>query len=451
MRAQESQEDSCGPGPVANLSLGRLSQRFQDPGTEKRYHDWRVATALPFAQVGFIGSAPSWAAFLLAVYLLNPERFPVAAPAIASWIASLIALAALTLWPKARPVIMPLSALANSLAGFLVAWLLHEVVTDTLDASIRAGVMTGGVLIVMYFGFAIFRIPPLLAVAGITPYVLVSLSYLLGDFRAGHLSLTGAGAFTAIQIIAYSGGLLVCFTIEKVTRRTFIKDQIIEEQQRELAKSRDTIRRYVPPAVAQKIILGETSSVEKPLRRRVTILFCDIVGFTEIADRVEPEIMTQVLSDYLSAMADLVDEHGGTLNEFAGDGLMALFGAPDECAFADQGRNSVRAAMAMQARMPELNQSWRALGLECDLRVRIGINTGTVSVGSYGSSGRMTYTAVGLQTNIAARIEAAATPGSIWISDATYQLIQQEFAFEPQGEVLCRGVHDPVKVYSAIG
>lgn len=434
----------------AEASVRLYGLRFGDPQTERRYYEWRVATAMPFAQIGYIGSAPSWVAFLVAVALLSPASLPIAGPAIAGWVLFLLLLAALTLWGAARQWVMPLAAFANGLAGFLVAWLLHEVVATSMDMEVRAGVMSGGVLIVMYFGFAIFRIPPWLAMLGVTPYLLFSLSYLYGDAQIGNLEPVVAGMFAAIQLVAYFGGVLVSVVIEMVTRRAFIKDQIIQLQQQELSKSRDAIRRYVPPSVAERIINGDPRSIEVPARRRVTMLFCDIVGFTDIADRVEPEVMTQVLGDYLFAMSDLIDRHGGTLNEFAGDGLMALFGAPDEAPAPKQAQSSIKAALAMQAKVPELNESWRVLGLGADLRVRIGINTGMVSVGSYGSSGRMTYTAVGMQTNIASRIERAAEPGGIWVSDATYQLARDEFPFKPRGEVECKGVHYPVKVFEVL-
>lgn len=450
MGSKSSQSESSASHHAEIAPVRLFCLRFEDPQTERQYGEWRVATATPFAQIGYIGSAPSWVAFLVAVYLLSPASLPVAGPAIAGWVLLLLLITALTVWGPTRRWVMPLAAFANGLAGFMVAWLLYEVVTTSIPIPVRAGVMTGGVLVVMYFGFAIFRIPPWLAMLGVTPYLLFSLSYLYGDYRAGHLDVVVAGMFSAILLIAYSGGVIVSVVIEMVTRRAFIKDQIIQFQQLELSKSRDAIRRYVPPSVAEHIINGNVQSIEVPLRRRVTMLFCDIVGFTDIADRVEPEVMTQVLGDYLSTMSDLVDQHGGTLNEFAGDGLMALFGAPDESPAPKQAQFSIKAALAMQAKMPELNESWRVLGLGTDLRVRIGINTGMVSVGSYGSRGRMTYTAVGIHTNIASRIQAAAEPGSIWISDATYQLVREEFDFKPRGELDCKGVHYSVKVFEAL-
>lgn len=430
------------------LTRERFGLHFRDAVREAEYRRWRIATAMPFAQMGFLGSAPSWFAFLIAVWLLNPASLPVAGPAIAGWVLLLVVLTAATLWKPAQPWIAPLAAFANGLAGILVAWLLYEITMAEQPLLSRAGVMTGGVLIVMYFGFAIFRIPPTMAMAGVTPYLGFSLLYLYTDAEAGHLDGVAAGALSAILLIAYAGGLFVCITIEWVTRRSFVKDQIIRRQQDELELTRDTIRRYVPQAVAELIIRGDAARVEVPVRRRVTILFCDIAGFTTLAERLEPEVTTQVLSDYLRAMAELVEAHGGTLNEFAGDGFMALFGAPDELEPEEQARRSLTAALAIQCRMAELSAGWQACGIPTPLRVRIGINSGMVSVGSYGSPGRMTYTAVGLVTNVASRLQDAAVPGEVLLSASTHRLARDIADCTPRGTIDCKGLQEPVPVYT---
>ncbi len=220
-----------------------------------------------------------------------------------------------------------------------------------------------------------------------------------------------------------------------------------QHAERALQHSRELIRRYVPPAVANRIIAGQEAEIDTPRRRRLTVFFSDVVGFTEIADRVEPEVITQVINDYLSAMSRIVDAHSGTLNEFSGDGIMALFGAPDKMEPREQVRRAAEMALAMQREMVGLNEGWRELGLGEDLRVRMGINTGMLSVGSFGSQGRMTYTAIGLQTNVTARIQAQCQPGEILLSDASWQLIRDEVHCTPKGEIKVKGVHFPVKVY----
>lgn len=158
-----------------------------------------------------------------------------------------------------------------------------------------------------------------------------------------------------------------------------------------------------------------------------------------------------VVERFWAAMAQIVDDHQGTVNEFVGDGLMALFGTPQPLAPEVPARSAVEAAQAMQAKLPDLNGHWRKLGLGTPLQLRIGSNTGTVSVGRYGSQARMTYTAIGMQSNIAARLQSQCKPGEILLSDATWQLVHDAIDCSPRGEVECKGIHYQVPVYSPKG
>lgn len=431
------------------LALRPTGLRFERPETERAYRRWHTSSAQRFARIGYVGSAPSWLLLLVAVLVLDPAAGQEAGGWIGAWIALLVLLTALSFPPALERTVMPLAALANCVAGFLIVWLLSDVVLlDQLDQS-RAGVMTAGLIVVMFFGFAVFRIPPGVAVLAVTPYVAFGTQRLVVGFD-DRLNGVETASLAAAQWIAYLGCLLVCVVMEILDRRTFRADQVIQAQQRELRESRETIRRYVPRPVFECIARGEGASVVTPARRRVTVLFADLVGFTVLADRVEAEVLERVVNDYMTTMSQVVDEHGGIVNEFAGDGLMALFGAPDPMEPGQQAASAVRAAQAMQARLPGLNQAWHRLGAPEPLRTRIGINTGVLSVGSFGSEGRMTYTAIGLQTNVAARLQAHCEPGSILISDATWFLVKDEVPCAPRGEVACKGVHFPVRVYAPV-
>lgn len=439
------------PGRDPAHAVRLFGLRFERRDVERQYQEWRVNTATPFARIGYIGSTPSWMLLLLAVVVLDPGATGAAAAWVVAWIVLLMVFTALTFPVALRRTVMPLAALANCLAGFLIVWLFSEVVLTEELSQTRAGVMTAGVIVVMFFGFAIFRIPPGAAMAAVTPYVAFGSYQLLEGYNRDELNAVEAGSLAASQWIAYLGCLLVCVVIEVVDRHAFCKDQIIHTQQHELRKSRETIRRYVPRAVFEHIVAGDTVGIDVPTRRRVTVLFADLVGFTDLADRVDPEVLTQVVNDYMTAMSQLVDEHGGIVNEFAGDGLMALFGAPDELDVEDQAASAVRAAQAMQARLPSLNLLWHRLGVIEPMQTRIGIDTGVLSVGSFGSEGRMTYTAIGMHTNIAARLQANCEPGQILMSNSSWHLIKDQIACEPRGEVRCKGVHYPVRVFSPSG
>lgn len=431
-------------------ALRLFGLRFESAETELQYRRWRVATATPFARIGYIGSTPSWILLLVAVVVLDPGAAPMAAGWIVAWIVLLVVLTALTLPTALRRSVMPLAACANCAAGFLIVWLLSDVVLADAASQSQSGVMTAGLLVVMFFGFAIFRIPPGAAMVAVTPYLAFGSYQLLQGYQRQELRGVEAGSLAAAQLIAYLGCLLVCIVIEIVDRRTFCKDQIIDAQQRELRTSRETIRRYVPRAVSEHIVRGDTVAIDVPARRQVTVLLADLAGFTALAERVEAEALTQVTNDYMTAMSQIVDEHGGIVNEFAGDGLMALFGAPDEMDVVDQAMSAVSAAQAMQARLPALNLLWHQAGVAEQMQMRIGISTGVLSVGSFGSEGRMTYTAIGLHTNIAARLEAHCEPGGILMSASTWDLVRERIPCEPRGEVPCKGVREPVPAYSPL-
>lgn len=434
---------SSPPEAESDLTLRRFGFQFADAEVESRYHEWGIDRKIPLIRVGMAASAAGYAVYLLTVFLLERDSFAGIFPAVVAFLGLLAAIFLSTYFGVLRSLWVPMTVVANCLSGLLLVWQIHELVKSPDRFALAATVP----LITMMFGFCIYQLRPLFAAFATLPFVAVSMGLLYMDYDSGDISITMAGSLAALQLIACNTGVFVSLVIEFNNRRTFRKDQIIELQRQQLSESRDVIRRYVPPSVADLIIKGQAESIDKPVRRRVTILFADLVGFTEVCDRIDPEDLTNLLAEYLSGMAEKVEEFGGTLNEFAGDGLMALFGAPNFLEPELQARQAISAAREMQALMYQLNVRWRRLSIGRPLSMRIGINTGTVSVGSYGSRGRMTYTAMGLQTNITSRIEQAAQPGSVLVSDSTYHLARHAFSLEARGEVDCRGLHYPVPVY----
>jgi class 3 adenylate cyclase len=200
--------------------------------------------------------------------------------------------------------------------------------------------------------------------------------------------------------------------------------------------------------VAERIESGDAKAVGHPQRLRVTAMSSDVAGFTALADQIDPESLSQIINEYMATMSDVVESQGGVVTEFAGDGLMAIFGAPEALEPEVQVRRALSAANAMHARLAELNQSWFRLGIEQPLRVRIGINTGMLSVGTFGSDGRATYTAIGLQMNVAARIQAQCEPGGILLSSASWHLVNDTVECDSLGEVTVKGVHYPISIYA---
>jgi class 3 adenylate cyclase/tetratricopeptide (TPR) repeat protein len=203
---------------------------------------------------------------------------------------------------------------------------------------------------------------------------------------------------------------------------------------------------YTPKHLAEKILTSKAALEGE--RKQVTVLFCDLVGSTALAERIGAEAMHGVVNRFFTLALAEVHRYEGTINQFLGDGFMALFGAP--VAHEDHARRAILAAVGLQGVMRERPID---LGLPQgeSLAIRIGLNTGAVVVGAIGDNLRMDYTAVGDTTNLAARLQQLADPGAILMSEATRRLVADLTQTEPLGEVQLKGKSEPVSVYRLLG
>lgn len=210
--------------------------------------------------------------------------------------------------------------------------------------------------------------------------------------------------------------------------------------------SRAALEAYTPKHLARKILTSK-SALEGE-RKQVTVLFCDIVDSSRLAEQLGPEGMHQVMDLALRLMADAVHRYEGTVNQFLGDGLMALFGAP--VALEDHAFRGVQAALAIQETLRGYSEQLRQeRGVE--LRLRVGLNTGAVVVGRIGDDLRMDYTAIGDTTHLAARLQALAEPGTILITAATHRLVEGYIQSEALGPIPVKGRSEPVSVFRVTG
>jgi predicted ATPase/class 3 adenylate cyclase len=203
---------------------------------------------------------------------------------------------------------------------------------------------------------------------------------------------------------------------------------------------------YTPKHLAGKILT--TRSALEGERKQVTVLFCDIANSTPLAARLGPEAMHTLLNRFFELALDEVHRYEGTINQFLGDGFMALFGAP--IAYEDHARRAVLAALGMQRRLAERRADFGLPPGE-ELAVRLGLNTGLVVVGSIGDNLRMDYTAVGDTTNLAARLQQSAPPGVILVSQTTSRLVQEQVFLETIPLVQVKGKENPVAAYKLLG
>ncbi|MDX2239956.1 MAG: adenylate/guanylate cyclase domain-containing protein [Leptolyngbyaceae cyanobacterium bins.302] len=183
-------------------------------------------------------------------------------------------------------------------------------------------------------------------------------------------------------------------------------------------------------------------------RRKITILTSDIRGFTAISERLPPEEVIKIINLYLGYMADVITQYQGTIDEFMGDGILVLFGAPT--VREDDAERAIACALAMQLAMKPVNEKMHQLGLP-QLEMGIGINTGEVVVGNIGSEKRTKYGIVGDQVNLTYRIEGYTVGGQIFATESTLEAILSDVITDEQREVQPKGVHKPIMIYEIVG
>ena len=220
----------------------------------------------------------------------------------------------------------------------------------------------------------------------------------------------------------------------------------VQEQVKQLDRLR-TLKRFFAPQLAEFILNGGGDGLLKTHRREVVVAFLDMRGFTAFTDRSEPEEVMRVLAEYHRAMGELIVAHEGTLERFAGDGLMIFFNDPIE--LENPAANAMRMALAMQQRFASLRSGWRKQGYELDLG--IGIARGYATLGTIGFEGRWDYACIGSVTNLAARLCARARGGQILTNAKTLASVEELVRAEPLGEVLVEGMTHPVQVFNLLG
>ncbi len=215
----------------------------------------------------------------------------------------------------------------------------------------------------------------------------------------------------------------------------------------ELKRARQALERlgrhyqsYISVEVASSIQRGEVPSGLISRKRPLTVLFVDIVGFTNFTDRVHPAMMTELLNGYFEAMSEVVSRHHGTLDKFIGDACMVVFGDPATQGVEQDAISAVRAALDMLAVVPSLQHDWMAISGGEPLRLHIGIASGPCIVGNFGSKRQITYTALGATVNLASRLENVAAPDTLLIAEETYELVQRHFLCQPQPPIQVKGI-----------
>lgn len=206
------------------------------------------------------------------------------------------------------------------------------------------------------------------------------------------------------------------------------------------------LSRYLPPTVWQAINRGDDKNLQAE-RKRITVFFSDIKDFSQLSEEIEAEALTELLNHYLTEMSKIVAHYGGTIDKFMGDGVMVLFGDSGSKGVKDDATRCVAMAIAMKKRIKSMQVEWFNQGIKKPLQVRMGINTGYCTVGTFGTSNHLDYTVLGTQVNLASRLESAAEPDEILISHETWSLVKDTVMCRDKGEIQVKGFSLPVKVY----
>jgi class 3 adenylate cyclase len=232
---------------------------------------------------------------------------------------------------------------------------------------------------------------------------------------------------------------------------------VIDEREAELAEKSSALEqlsnqlaKYLSPQVYDSIFTGKQEVKVASTRKKLTVFFSDIAGFTETADRLESEELTQLLNHYLTEMSRIALDHGATIDKYVGDAILVFFGDPETKGVNEDALACVKMAIAMRTRMHDLQDTWRGSGIEKPLQVRMGIHTGYCTVGNFGSEDRMDYTIVGGAVNIASRLEALASSGEILVSYETFAHINDQVSCEERGAIEVKGIAYPVATYQVI-
>ncbi|MEO8751898.1 MAG: PAS-domain containing protein [Casimicrobiaceae bacterium] len=231
---------------------------------------------------------------------------------------------------------------------------------------------------------------------------------------------------------------------EDANKLVMEKNQMLENLSTKLSK-------YLSPQLYRSIFSGEKNVEVASQRKKLTIFFSDIAGFTETTDLLESEELTSLLNQYLREMSSIALEHGATIDKFIGDAIMLFFGDPESRGARDDATACVRMAIAMQQRMRDLQAEWRERGQEHVFQLRIGINTGYCTVGNFGSDDRIDYTVIGNEVNLAARLQSHADLGGILLAHETYSLVKDTVLTEETGTITVKGFPRPVKTYRVVG
>tara|TARA_B100000886_G_scaffold340304_1_gene309074 strand:+ start:640 stop:2031 length:1392 start_codon:yes stop_codon:yes gene_type:complete len=210
------------------------------------------------------------------------------------------------------------------------------------------------------------------------------------------------------------------------------------------------LSKYFSPQVYNSIFSGALDVTINTSRKDLTVFFSDIKSFTTITEKLEPEVLTNLITNYLTAMTEIAIEYGGTVDKYIGDAIMIFFGDPNSNGKKNDAVACVSMALKMRRSLKSLRKSWESMGLTESLDVRMGIHTDVCTVGNFGSIDRLDYTVLGNGVNLASRLESSANSNEILISENTYNLVKNDVKCNYYETIQVKGKAHPVKAFQVV-
>ena len=324
-------------------------------------------------------------------------------------------------------------------------------------------------------------------IIGLLPYFVFRIFFLLGVFFGfqspfAYLPDSGLQFFLSSSQVTQSVGLfIVAITMSLVLakRTKFLQDELTEniQQQADEAEKQKVVleetvqertselrekstmmegisnqlAKYIPPQIHEALFTGKVDTEIKTRRRKLTVFFSDIKNFTSTSENMQPEDLTKYLNEYFSEMTKIAVKHGATIDKYIGDSMMVFFGDPETKGEKEDARTCIEMALEMQERMIELRAKWSQEGFAEPFEIRMGVNTGYCNVGNFGSDQRLTYTIIGGEVNVAARLESVAEVNGLYMSYETYAHVQDMVDVEQKEAIKMKGINRDIRIYSVKG
>jgi len=278
------------------------------------------------------------------------------------------------------------------------------------------------------------------------------LLFLIGCFF-GYLtphSITLTDSTTGVILVLVS---IYCFIVVHLfhsrNKKLATKVEIETQTNTRLFNQSFHLSKYLSPSIRREILSGKRI-MDEPQQKELTIFFSDMAGFTELAEQLNGDELTEFLNTYLTEMSGIAVRFGGTIDKIMGDSIMVFFGDPVSRGVQNDAISCVSMAIAMRKAMKKLQQRWQSAGIKEIPSLRMGINTGLCKVGNFGTEHHLNYTLLGRSVNLASRLESAACDEEILISLSTYELVKHSIDCTNRGEIAVKGFSKPVIAYSVI-